>query len=31
MMRELAGRHMDGVFDACARGLNADKRYGFQE
>ena len=31
MMRELAGRNVDGGFDACAGGLNADKRYGFQD
>jgi hypothetical protein len=31
MMRELAGRNVDGAFDAGARGLNADKRYRFQD
>jgi len=31
MMRELARGDMNGVFDAGARGLNADKRYGFQD
>jgi hypothetical protein len=31
MMRELARGDVNGVFDASARGLNADKRYGFQD
>src|SRR6185437_13921549 len=31
VMRELARRDVDGVFDAGARGLNADERYGFQD
>jgi hypothetical protein len=31
MMRELARGDVNGVFDAGARGLNADKRYGFQD
>ena len=31
MMRELAGGDVNGALDACARGLNADKGYGFQD
>ena len=31
VMRELARRDVDGALDARARGLNADKRYGFQD
>ena len=31
MMRELAGRDVDGALDARAGGLNAGKSYGFQE
>ena len=30
VMRELARRDVNGVLNTCARGLNADKRYGFQ-
>src|SRR6185503_10781663 len=30
MVRVLTGRDVDGAFDAGARRLNADKRYGFQ-
>jgi hypothetical protein len=31
MMGELTRRDVNGVFDAGARGLNADERYGFQD
>jgi len=31
VMRELAGRNVNGVLDARARGLNADRGYGFQD
>ena len=31
MVRELARRDVDGALDAGAGGLNADKRYGFQD
>ena len=31
VMRELAGRDVDGALDARACGLNADKGYGFQD